>query len=143
MTLDEAVSLMRGVPNTELDLTIQRDEEVFDVHIVRELINVESVPEFKLVDEDYRIGYVEIQNFSERTHEELVKALEALNNQNQQALIIDLRFQPWRSLKRCPSGDQRVCLPTHPLCGWKTRMAIGPPLIVSIPRNSRPYPWWY
>ncbi|MDI9441935.1 MAG: S41 family peptidase [Bacillota bacterium] len=98
MTLDEAVSLMRGVPNTELDLTIQRDEEVFDVHIVRELINVESVPEFELVDEDYRIGYVEITNFSERTHEELVKALEALNNQNQQALIIDLRFNPGGAL---------------------------------------------
>ncbi len=45
MTLDEAVSLMRGRENTELDLTILRDDETFEVHIVRELINVESVPE--------------------------------------------------------------------------------------------------
>jgi carboxyl-terminal processing protease len=98
MTLDEAVSLMRGEEDTELDLTIQRDEEVFDVHIVRELINVESVPEYKIVDEDHKIGYVEITNFSERTYEELMRALTSLDAQGQRGLIIDLRYNPGGTL---------------------------------------------
>ena len=98
MTLDEAVSLMRGPENTEIDLTIQRDEEVFEVHIVRELINVISVPEYYIIDEEYGIGYVEITNFSERTYEELVEALYALDAQGQRALIIDLRHNPGGTL---------------------------------------------
>lgn len=98
MTLDEAVSLMRGPEQTELDLTIRRDEEVFEVHIVRELINVESVPEFFIIDEDYDIGYVEITNFSDRTYEELLTALKTLDDQGQRGLILDLRFNPGGTL---------------------------------------------
>ncbi len=98
MTLDEAVSLMRGPEQTELDLTIRRDEEVFEVHIVRELINVESVPEFFIIDEDYDIGYVEITNFSDRTYEELLTALKTLDEQGQRGLILDLRFNPGGTL---------------------------------------------
>lgn len=98
MTLDEAVSLMRGQENTELDLTIQRDEEVFEVHIIRELINVESVPEYKIIDEEYKIGYVEITNFSDRTYDELMGALKSLDRQGQRGLIIDLRNNPGGTL---------------------------------------------
>ncbi|NMB01757.1 MAG: S41 family peptidase [Firmicutes bacterium] len=98
MTLDEAVSLMRGPENTELDLTIQRDEEIFQVHIVRELINVVSVPEYYIIDEEYGIGYIEITNFSERTYEELVEALAVLDAQGQRALILDLRHNPGGTL---------------------------------------------
>lgn len=98
MTLDEAVSLMRGPENTEINLTIQRDEETFQIHIVRELINVESVTEYKIIDERYSIGYVEITNFSERTYEELLRALESLDQQGQKALILDLRNNPGGTL---------------------------------------------
>lgn len=98
MTLDEAVSLMRGPEDTELDITIQRDEEIFEVHIVRELINVVSVPEYYIVDEEHGIGYIEITNFSERTYEELIEALTALDAQGQKALILDLRHNPGGTL---------------------------------------------
>ena len=98
MTLDEAVSLMRGPESTEINLTIQRDEETFQIHIVRELINVESVTEYKIIDERYSIGYVEITNFSERTYEELLRALESLDQQGQKALILDLRNNPGGTL---------------------------------------------
>lgn len=98
MTLDEAVSLMRGPEDTELDLTIQREDEIFKIHIVRELINVVSVPEYYIIDEEYGIGYIEITNFSERTYEELVEALAALDAQGQNALILDLRHNPGGTL---------------------------------------------
>ncbi|NMB19656.1 MAG: S41 family peptidase [Firmicutes bacterium] len=98
MTLDEAVSLMRGPENTELDLTIRRDEEVFEVHIIRELINVVSVPDYRIIDEDYNIGYIEITNFSDLTYDELRKALADLDSKGQRALILDLRFNPGGTL---------------------------------------------
>lgn len=98
MTLDEAVSLMRGPENTEVNLTIQRDEETFGVHIVRELINVKSVTDYAIIDEAHSIGYVEITNFSERTYEELLTALDSLDAQGMKALILDLRFNPGGTL---------------------------------------------
>lgn len=98
MTLDEAVSLMRGPEDTELDLTIHRDEEAFEVHIIRELINVVSVPDYYITDEEHGIGYIEITNFSDRTYEELRKALEFLDERGQKALILDLRFNPGGTL---------------------------------------------
>lgn len=98
MTLDEAVSLMRGPEKTELDLTIQRDDDTFEVHIIRELINVLSVPEYEIIDEEYGIGYVEITNFSERTYEELVKALASLDAKGLRALVLDLRYNPGGTL---------------------------------------------
>ncbi|NLJ80886.1 MAG: S41 family peptidase [Firmicutes bacterium] len=98
MTLDEAVSLMRGPENTELDLTIQREEKVFGVHIIRELINVESVTEAKIIDQEEGIGYIQITNFSERTYTELSTALKSLDEQGQKALILDLRNNPGGTL---------------------------------------------
>ena len=98
MTLDEAVSLMRGEEQTNVCLTIKRGEERFEVHITRELINVESVAEVKMVDEEYRIGYIQITNFSERTYEELVNALAKLDEQKMRALILDLRHNPGGTL---------------------------------------------
>ncbi|HKM42868.1 MAG TPA: S41 family peptidase [Limnochordia bacterium] len=98
MTLDEAVSLMRGLEDTELDLTIQRDEDVFEVHIVRELINVVSIPEYHMIDEENNIGYIEITNFSDRTYDELVEALADLDAKGQRALVLDLRFNPGGTL---------------------------------------------
>ena len=76
---------MRGPEGTELDLTIKRDEEIFEVHIVRELINVISVPDYYIIDEEYGIGYIEITNFSDRTYDELKKALDFLDEQGQRA----------------------------------------------------------
>lgn len=98
MTLDEAVSLMRGEENTELDLTIRRGEETFEVHVIRELINVVSVAEAEIIDEDYGIAYLQITNFSERTYSELSAALGRLDAQNQRALILDLRNNPGGTL---------------------------------------------
>ncbi len=98
MTLDEAVSLMRGEEQTDVCLTIKRGDETFEVCITRELINVESVTEVRMVDEEYRIGYIQITNFSERTYEELVTALAKLDEQEMQALILDLRHNPGGTL---------------------------------------------
>ncbi len=98
MTLDEAVGLMRGEEDTVVVLTIRRGEEVFEVEIIREMINVVSVAEASIIDSDYSIGYIQITNFSERTYGELVEALEKLDSQGMRALILDLRNNPGGTL---------------------------------------------
>lgn len=96
MTMDEAVSLMRGDPDTDVTLTIRRDEEVFDVPIVRDIINVESVTEAVMLEDG--IGYIEMSNFSDRTAGEIREALDTLEEEGMQALILDLRFNPGGTL---------------------------------------------
>ena len=92
MTTEEAASLMRGEPGTEVTITIRRDEEEFDVTIVRDIINVMSIEEVKMVQPG--IGYIRLASFSDRTHDELVAALDQLEAGGMQGLILDLRFNP-------------------------------------------------
>ena len=57
LTLDEAVSLMRGYANTPITLTIFREGEdsTFDVKIIREIIQITPV-KYRLLDEN--IAYI-------------------------------------------------------------------------------------
>ncbi len=96
MTLDEAVSLMRGPEGEDVTLTITREDQVLEVYIVRAIINVESVSASEMVAEG--VGYVEITNFSDRTYGELVDALASLDDEGMDALILDLRFNPGGTL---------------------------------------------
>lgn len=96
MSLDEAVSLMRGPQGEDITLTIGRGDKEFEVYIIRDIINVVSVEEPKMLE--HQIGYVKMTNFSERTHEELLQALAQLDEEGMQGLILDLRFNPGGTL---------------------------------------------
>jgi carboxyl-terminal processing protease len=94
MTLPDAVKLLRGKPGTEVTLRILRTKlkEVKDVKIVREIIKVDSVKDVKMLDE--KIGYVRVTQFNGPTDEEFEKALQSLEKQGMEALVIDLRNNP-------------------------------------------------
>ncbi len=105
MSLDEAVSMMRGPEGASLVLGIQRnDNEPTEIEIVRATIHVPSVsdvtflPANRLPGQIYPIGYVRLQRFSERTDEELEQALIKLEGQNPSGLILDLRDNPGGTL---------------------------------------------
>jgi carboxyl-terminal processing protease len=105
MSLDEAVSLMRGEPGTSIVLSIGRTNQeetvTFDVELVREVIEVTSVysqvipPDGKFPFLTESVGYIAISNFAERTDAELVSILDELLRQDKvEGLIIDLRNNP-------------------------------------------------
>ncbi len=96
MSLNEAVSLMRGDPGTGLTITVLRNEEQLEVPIVRAIINVDSVSEVKMFE--HNIGYFDLATFSDRTYQEVRQALATLDAQGMQALIMDLRFNPGGTL---------------------------------------------
>ena len=97
-SLSEAVSLMRGKPNTEIEITIARKglDEGFDLKLIREIIKVPGVL-VSIKGESSDIGYVRVSSFNEKTSDELYKEIikfEFSPNNQIKSYILDLRRNP-------------------------------------------------
>ena len=97
-SLSEAVSLMRGKPNTEIEITVVRKgfDEGFDLKLIREVIKVPGVL-VSIKGEGGDIGYVRVSSFNEKTSDELYKEIIKFefNPENQiKSYILDLRRNP-------------------------------------------------
>lgn len=96
MTINEAVTLMRGKPGTSLTLTIAREGETqpLEFEITRDIIQVTSIRSRML---EPGFGYVRISQFQERTGQDFVESMESLREENGEALdglVLDLRNNP-------------------------------------------------
>ncbi|MEQ8288125.1 MAG: S41 family peptidase [Gammaproteobacteria bacterium] len=96
MSLNEAVTLMRGKPGSELILTVVREgeEKPLDISIIRDVITVKSV-KGRMLEPGY--GYVRVSNFQSHTAEDLRKKIVELQQENKKdliGLILDLRNNP-------------------------------------------------
>ena len=94
MTLNDAIKLMRGEPQTSIVLTISRPgrDKPLEITIVRDIIKVRSVRSKMLPD---NIAYVRIAQFQERTAPDLVRHLRDLGAEKQpKGLVLDLRNDP-------------------------------------------------
>jgi len=100
MGLQDAVNALRGKPGQKVTLTILRPstKELKDYTLERTEIKVQSVKSSKLLDSEltgqFKIGYVRLVQFNEPTADELAKALDELQRQGMQALVLDLRNNP-------------------------------------------------
>lgn len=100
LTLPEAVDLLRGEVGEKVTLTIQRPpgRELQEVVLQRAVIKVRSVREVQLLPGPLRagqkIGYIRLSQFSEPTARELEEALDQLEAEGMEGLILDLRFNP-------------------------------------------------
>ncbi len=94
MTLNEAVKIMRGKPNTDIELTIVREGEPqpLVIKITREIIRVKSVKN-RMLEPGY--GYIRITNFQSRTTTDLLKAVSDMQKEDRlKGLVLDLRNNP-------------------------------------------------
>ncbi len=100
MDLQDAINVLRGPAGRKVTLTLLRPstKEIKDYILERAEIKVQSVKGAKLLDAEltgpFKIGYIRLIQFNEPTSEELSKALEELQKQGMQALILDLRNNP-------------------------------------------------
>ena len=105
MTLAAAEKMLKGVDGQKTRLTLMRPVagaigggNVFEVVLTRETIKVASVKDPHLLAATLsgpdKIGYVRIEEFSDNTADELAAALDPLEAQGMQGLIIDLRNNP-------------------------------------------------
>jgi len=93
MTLQDAVSLLRGETGSPINITIFRKnfKAPKEFTIVRDIIKVRSVVH-KLYQAD--IGYIKIRSFSKNTSSDLDKALADLEKKGITKLILDVRNNP-------------------------------------------------
>jgi len=91
MTIDKAVSLMRGKPGTPIKLTVIRKGEPKPVivDIIRDIIEIQSVYA-KTIGDD--ILYLRITSFDQKVVSSMRKAI--AKHPNRKGLIIDLRNNP-------------------------------------------------
>jgi carboxyl-terminal processing protease len=100
MDLQDAINILRGPAGRRVTLTLLRPstKEIKDYTLDRAEIKVRSVKGARLLDAEltgpFRIAYIRLIQFNEPTAEELSKALDELQKQGMQALILDLRNNP-------------------------------------------------
>ncbi|HQF53811.1 MAG TPA: S41 family peptidase [Fibrobacteria bacterium] len=94
ITVDDAVSKLRGTPGTKVTVKIWREgfSEPLAFTITREEIKIESVPYFGMLPG--KVGYVKLVQFSEPTGSDVENALRSLKAQGATSYILDLRFNP-------------------------------------------------
>ena len=92
MTLDEAVTLMRGNPQTDITLTVVRKGELkpLEIKMKRDIIKIQSV--FAKTIENTDLLYLRVSSFDAKVTEDLEKAI--LANKNIKGYILDLRNNP-------------------------------------------------
>ena len=92
MTIDEAVSHMRGKPKTKIVLTIVRKTETkpIKIHITRDIIKIDSVYT-KMIKKD-NILYLRVTSFDKKVVKKAKEAL--LKHKNIKGIILDLRNNP-------------------------------------------------
>jgi carboxyl-terminal processing protease len=91
VSLVEAVNSLRGPKGTEVTISILREgmDELIDYTVTRDVIEIPSVPFYGTLEGN--IGYIRLANFSEKAAEEIDHAIQELNAQHIEGMILDLR----------------------------------------------------
>jgi carboxyl-terminal processing protease len=92
MTVNDVVLIIRGPVGEEVVLTVRHPaaKEPVDVAITRAIIELPSA-NWRLLEQDPSIGYLQLARFTERTGQETQEALEELQGAGADMLILDLR----------------------------------------------------
>ena len=94
LTINEAVSRLRGPVKSKITITVIRGEkDPFDVEIVRDVIKIRSV-KYDIIN---NIGYVRLTTFSDTTTSGMEKSINEIKKElgdKFQGLILDLRNNP-------------------------------------------------
>ena len=91
MITDDVISRMRGEPGSRVIIGIERPgvEDMLEFEIIREIIRLTSVPYAFVLDNG--VGYIRIREFNANTTNELRVAIDKLEAEDIEGLIIDLR----------------------------------------------------
>lgn len=105
MTLQEAVSIMRGKPGTPVVVHVARKgvDKLMAIEVKRDIIKVVAV-KGGLLEKDY--GWVRITNFSANTGKDLRAKIDAVTKENKRPLkgvVLDLRNNPGGLLEEAVS----------------------------------------
>ena len=93
--LETVVSWIKGEQGTDVTLCVLRNGEEVELTATRDIIEVQTVSsEMK----DGQIGYIAVSEFDSVTYDQFETALDDLESQGMQGLVIDLRGNPGGNL---------------------------------------------
>lgn len=95
MKYDEAVSMMRGEPGTQVKVSIMRQgvSNLMEFNITREVIDIPTVTG-KMLEGSNNMGYLRLRMFASNTDEAVTQQLKELQAKGMKGLILDLRDNP-------------------------------------------------
>jgi carboxyl-terminal processing protease len=85
-------ALLNGLPNTKVNLQIERQNKKMELSVTREKITVNPVPYYTMLANE--VGYISFTTFNEKAAFEVKKAFLDLKEQGMKKLIIDVRGNP-------------------------------------------------
>ncbi|MCD6564505.1 MAG: S41 family peptidase [Bacteroidales bacterium] len=95
LALSKVSDLLKGLPDTEVRVTIKRYgfDELFTITFIRKKIHITGVPYYGMLDEN--IGYIRLSNFTQDCSKDVKNALTDLKKTySPESLILDLRGNP-------------------------------------------------
>lgn len=91
MSLDGAVSLIKGEKGTKVTLEVRRGQELMTFTVTRDEVIVRSV-EYEMMADN--IGYIAISSFDTATTQQFKDAVADLEKQGMKGLVLDVRSNP-------------------------------------------------
>ena len=96
MERDQLSEMLKGAPNSSLNIEVLRQGEIKKTTVITEKISVNPVPFFDLIDDE--TGYIILTRFSDKASSEVKKAFKDLKARGMKKLVFDLRSNPGGSL---------------------------------------------
>ena len=94
MGLSQIAELVSGANGSTVDIQIDRAGKKYVATLERRSVYVSSVAGATMVDDNRKVGYVKLKQFSESSAEDLEKAMWKLYNGGMDSLVLDLRGNP-------------------------------------------------
>lgn len=94
-SVQQVSELLKGAPNTELKLLIERPgmDEPLEKEVIRERITISGVPYFGMLNDN--TGYIRITSFTQNVSKDVKEALIKLKNDHDaEKIVLDLRSNP-------------------------------------------------
>ena len=85
-------ALFKGAKNTKIDVKYIRQGKTYTTQIVRDEVEIKSVPFFGKIDA--KTGYIVLSHFNNKASIETKEALEQLKKEGAERIILDLRGNP-------------------------------------------------
>jgi carboxyl-terminal processing protease len=96
MEREQLSEMLKGAPNSSINIEVLRQDEIKKLTVVTEKITVNPVPFYDLIDDE--TGYIILTRFSEKASSEVKKAFKDLKTRGMKKLVFDLRSNPGGSL---------------------------------------------
>ena len=84
--------LLQGPPKSEIELNFIRQGQEHTTVLIRESVEIKAVPFYSLLKD--KVGYIVLSQFNQHITEQTTAALEDLQRQGAEKIILDLRNNP-------------------------------------------------